>query len=83
MRNLPCRKAPLRSRRRLALFVAAAALAASVALGALFVAKKRVDTDLPSWPPPSQPMRIDVPRDARIAGLHERAPDAHSERERR
>lgn len=79
---MPMTRNPLRSRRRLALFVAAAALAASVALGALFVAKKRVDTDLPSWPPPSQPMRIDVPRDARIAELQVPAPDSHAGRER-
>jgi len=65
---MPMTRNPLRSRRRLALLVLAAALAASIALGALFVAKKRVDADLPTWPP-SQPMRIDVPRDARIAQL--------------
>jgi hypothetical protein len=78
---MPLTRNPLRSRRRLALFVAAAALAASVALGALFVAKKRVDADLPSWPP-SQPMRIDMPRDARIAELQVSAPDVPSGRGR-
>ena len=79
---MPMTRNPLRSRRRLALLVLAAALAASIALGALFVAKKRVDADLPSWPPTPQPMRIDVPRDARIAGLQARAPGRdHPERE--
>ena len=45
------------------------ALAASATLGALFVAKKPADDDLPAWPATPQPLRIDMPRDVRIAAL--------------
>lgn len=72
---------PLRNRRRLALLVLAAALAASIGLGALFVAQKRAAADQSSWPPTPQPMRIDVPRDARIAEVNMRAPVAPSRHE--
>jgi hypothetical protein len=56
----------LRNRRKGALFALAAALIASLALGLLFVARKPADTDQ-AWPPSPQPMRIDMPRDSRIA----------------
>jgi hypothetical protein len=78
---MPLTRNPLRSRRRLALLVLAAALAASIALGAVFVAQKRAAADQRSWPPTPQPMRIDEPRDVRIAGVQLRAPVAPSPRE--
>ena len=78
---MPMTRNPLRSRRRLALLVLAAALAASIALGALFVAQKRAAHDMPSWSPTPQPIRIDIPRDARIAGAPLRAPGVPVKRE--
>jgi len=78
---MPMIRNSLRNRRRRALLVLAAALAASIALGAVFVAQKRAATEQRSWPPTPQPMRIDEPRDARIAGMPLRAPVAPSQRE--
>jgi hypothetical protein len=79
--RMPMTRNPLRSRRRLALLVLAAALAASIALGVVFVAQKRAAADQRSWPPTPQPMRIDESRDARIAEVQLHAPVAPSQRE--